>query len=80
MRPIDPDALLMKSATFSRPVVFAYVATPQALRERAQRVFDALAAGVLPAPRLERFTLDGAREAHERLESRASSGALVLVT
>lgn len=80
LRPIDPDALLMKSATFSRPVVFAYVATPQALRERAQRVFDALAAGVLPAPRLERFTLDGAREAHERLESRASSGALVLVT
>ena len=77
--PLDPDRLLAKSLTFSRPVVFDYVATPRELQERAGRVWQALAAGVLPPPRIERFTLAAAGEAHQRLESRASTGSLVLV-
>ena len=42
-----PDALVQKSLTFSRPVVFDYVATPAQLAERAARVWDALADGTL---------------------------------
>ncbi len=79
LQPIDPDALLHKSATFSRPVVFDFVARPGQLAERAQRVWDALEQRVLRIPPIERFPLDAAARAHERLESRASTGALVLI-
>lgn len=78
--PLDVDLLLAKSMSFSRPVVFDFVATPRELQERAERVWRALSAGVLPAPSIERFALDAAGQAHQRLESRASTGSLVLVT
>ena len=78
--PLDADRLVMKSMTFSRPVVFDFVATPAELQERAARLWAALAAGVLPRPAPERFALDAAGLAHQRLESRESTGALVLVT
>ncbi|WP_332825609.1 SRPBCC family protein [Ramlibacter sp.] len=77
--PIDADQLVMKSMTFSRPVVFDFVATPAELQERAGRLWAALAAGVLPRPAPELFALDAAGQAHRRLESRESTGALVLV-
>jgi NADPH2:quinone reductase len=77
--PLDVDRLLAKSLSFSRPVVFDYVATPAELQQRAERVWRALAAGVLPPPAIERFSLDAAGLAHERLESRASTGSLVLL-
>jgi NADPH:quinone reductase-like Zn-dependent oxidoreductase len=76
---LSPDALVAKSATFSRPVVFDYVATPAALAERAQRVWQALADGTLPAPQIERYSLDAADQAHQRLESRGVIGSLVLL-
>ena len=79
LQPISPDWLVQKSATFSRPVVFDYVATPGQLAERAGRVWAALADGTLKAPPIERWALDAAARAHERLESRATIGALVLV-
>jgi NADPH:quinone reductase-like Zn-dependent oxidoreductase/uncharacterized protein YndB with AHSA1/START domain len=76
--PISPDWLVQKSATFSRPVVFDYVATPAALAERAQRLWAALADGSLRMPPIERWSLDAAARAHERLESRTTVGAVVL--
>lgn len=79
LKPIDPDRLVAKSATFSRPVVFAYVATPTALHERSQRLWAALADGSIRLPPIERYTLDAADQAHARLESRRSTGALVLM-
>jgi NADPH:quinone reductase-like Zn-dependent oxidoreductase/uncharacterized protein YndB with AHSA1/START domain len=78
--PIAPEWLNHKSVTFSRPVVFDYVATAAALSERAGRVWDALASGALRVPPIERFTLDAAAQAHARLEARATTGALVLLT
>jgi len=78
LQPISPDWLVGKSATFSRPVVFDYVATPARLAERAGRVWRALAEGALKAPPLERYALDAAGQAHARLESRATVGALIL--
>jgi NADPH:quinone reductase-like Zn-dependent oxidoreductase/uncharacterized protein YndB with AHSA1/START domain len=79
LSPVSPEWLAQKSLTFSRPVVFHYTATHAALRERAQRVWDALADGTLKRPPIERFGLDAAAQAHARLESRASAGALVLI-
>jgi NADPH:quinone reductase len=78
LAPVPPDMLVAKSLTFSRPVVFDYVATNAQLAERAQRVWDALASGAIKLPPIEYFTLDAAAQAHRRLESRASTGCLVL--
>ena len=79
LQPISADRLVQKSITFSRPVVFDYVATNADLAERAARVWNALADGTLKVPPIERHALSGAGEAHERLESRRTIGALVLI-
>jgi len=79
LRPIASDELVAKSITFSRPAVFDYVASHASLAERARRVWDALADGTLRAPPIERHALGAAAEAHARLESRRTTGALVLV-
>jgi NADPH:quinone reductase len=79
LQPISPEWLVQKSATFSRPVVFDFVATPTFMAERAQRLWAALADGTLKTPLIERWPLDAAARAQERLESRATTGALVLV-
>jgi NADPH:quinone reductase-like Zn-dependent oxidoreductase len=78
LAPLPPDALVAKSLSFSRPVVFDYVATNAQLAERAQRVWAALADRTLTPPRIERYALEAAAQAHARLESRGSIGALVL--
>jgi NADPH:quinone reductase-like Zn-dependent oxidoreductase len=77
--PIAPDLLARKSASFSRPVAFAYVATRGVLEMRARRLWSALDAGSFQRPPIERFALAQAADAHLRLESRASSGSIVLL-
>jgi NADPH:quinone reductase-like Zn-dependent oxidoreductase len=79
LRAIDADLLVHKSLSFSRPVVFAYIATRQALAARAESLWQALADGTIKTPPIERHALDAAAQAHARLESRATVGALVLV-
>jgi NADPH:quinone reductase-like Zn-dependent oxidoreductase len=79
LRALDPNLLAHKSLSFSRPVVFAYIATRQALAARAESLWQALADGTLKIPPIERHALDAAAQAHARLESRATVGALVLV-
>ena len=79
LQPLPPDVLVAKSLTFSRPVVFDYVASREELARRAERVWAALADGSVRLPPIERHALEGAAEAHARLESRASIGSLVLV-
>jgi NADPH:quinone reductase len=76
---VDANALVAKSITFSRPVVFDYVATRAALQQRASRLWAALADGSIKLPPIERHSLESAAIAHARLESRATSGALVLI-
>jgi NADPH:quinone reductase len=78
LAPISPDWLVQKSLSFTRPVVFDHVAAPGQLAARAQRVWQALASGVLRRPPIEAWSLGAASRAHERLESRQTSGALVL--
>jgi NADPH2:quinone reductase len=79
LQPISPDWLVQKSLSFSRPVVFDFVATPARLAERTQRLWDALADGSIKPPPIERWSLDAAAQAHARLESRTTAGALILV-
>jgi NADPH:quinone reductase-like Zn-dependent oxidoreductase/uncharacterized protein YndB with AHSA1/START domain len=79
LQPLPPEALLMKSATFSRPAVFDYVATHAELERRAHRLWTALADGTLEPPPIERYSLEAASQAHARLESRGTVGALVLL-
>jgi NADPH:quinone reductase-like Zn-dependent oxidoreductase len=59
--------------------VFDYVATNASLVERARRVWTALADGSLRPPPIERHALSAAADAHARLESRQTMGALVLI-
>ena len=80
LQPIDPNELVAKSLSFSRPVIFDYVDTRQVLAERAGRLWAALADGTLPPPVIERHALDAAADAHARLESRRTIGPLVLVS
>jgi NADPH:quinone reductase len=80
LKSVSPDLLVHKSATFSRPVVMAYTAGPGQLEQRAQRLWAALASGSVRVPPIERFTLDAAPQAHARLESRNTVGALILTT
>lgn len=75
---LAPDALVAKSLSFSRPVVFDYTAGHAQLAERSQRVWNALADGTIKLPPIERYALDAAAQAHARLESRGSIGALIL--
>jgi NADPH:quinone reductase-like Zn-dependent oxidoreductase len=79
LRAIDANVLVHKSLTFSRPVVFAYIGTRAALATRADALWRALADGTIKVPPIERHALDAAAQAHARLESRATSGALVLI-
>jgi NADPH:quinone reductase len=80
LSPLPPDALVAKSLSFSRPVVFDYTADRVQLAERAQRVWSALADGTIKMPPIERYALDAAAQAHAQLESRATIGALILTT
>ncbi len=80
LAPLAADALVAKSLSFSRPAVFDYVSTRAELAARAQRVWSALESGAIRLPPIERFSLDAAAQAHARLESRATVGALILLS
>ena len=79
--PIDPAWLATKSLTFSRPVVFQYVmgaTNAMRLRQMSERVFGALRDGIL-RPRITRYALAAAADAHRDLESRRTIGQVVLI-
>jgi NADPH:quinone reductase-like Zn-dependent oxidoreductase len=77
--PIAAERLTAKSATLSRPVLFHYTATRAALTDMAGRVFVALREGVLTVDVRHRYPLAGAADAHRDLESRRTTGPLVLL-
>ena len=63
----------------TRPTLFDYVATPDALAHTAQRLFDRMARGVLRAKIGQRFALADAADAHRALEGRRTMGATILI-
>lgn len=63
----------------TRPTLFDYIATPDALVHTAGRLFDRMARGVVKAAIGQRFALADAAKAHQALEARATTGATILV-
>jgi NADPH2:quinone reductase len=79
VEPFDPQELNAHGSLYlTRPKLDDYTATPAQLRERAERVFAAVANGALKVAIGGRFPLADATFAHQALESRASQGKLVL--
>jgi NADPH2:quinone reductase len=76
--PLDPAQQTAKSLRLSRPVLFHYTADPERLRDMSAAVFAMIERGKLK-PTATRFPLAAAAEAHRLVETRASTGSLVLI-
>jgi NADPH2:quinone reductase len=77
--PVSPLALAGRGSLYlTRPILADYVVTPQELRARAGHVLDRVAAGTLEVRIGARFRMPEAAEAHRLLESRRSTGKIVL--
>ena len=79
--PVDPMVLMEKGSIYlSRPSLQHYAAARAELEERSSAVFGMIAAGKLK-PRIEhRYPLEQAVQAHRDLESRKTTGKLLLLT
>ena len=76
----EPGVLSAKgSLYFTRPTLFHYTRTPQELQETADDLFGVIQSGAVKITINQRFPLAKAREAHEALHSRATTGATILV-
>jgi len=63
----------------TRPTLFNYASTPQALRAMAKELFDLVLAGKIKPEVRQTYPLREAAAAHRALESRATTGATVLL-
>jgi NADPH:quinone reductase len=63
----------------TRPTLFNYANTPEALRAMARELFDMVLEGKIQPDVRQTFPLRDAAQAHRALESRATSGATVLL-
>lgn len=78
--PLDPQVLNQKGSLFlTRPTLAHYVATPAELRQRAGDLFDWVSRGELSVRIDAELPLADAAEAHRRLESRETTGKLLLI-
>jgi NADPH2:quinone reductase len=62
-----------------RPTIQTYVRTPELLRDRARRVFELVQQGKLDVRIGARYPLAKARQAHEDLEARKTTGKVLLL-
>jgi NADPH2:quinone reductase len=78
--PVAPLTLMQQGSLFlTRPTLHDYVATTEELRARAADLFGAIAAGRLDVRIAARLPLADAGKAHRLLESRATTGKLLLI-
>ncbi len=78
--PFDPLTLSQKGSLFlTRPTLFHYTATTEQLDETAADLFDVLEKGAVKIAPPSRYALSDAAQAHRDLESRRTTGSLVLV-
>lgn len=75
----DIGRFASKSLTISRPNYAHYTDTPDKLAPHVARFFQALRQGVVRVEPPTRYTLANAADAHRDLESRRTTGALVLL-
>ena len=62
-----------------RPTLQTYTRTPELLKERARALFELIESGALDVRIGARYPLDQARQAHEDLEARKTTGKLLLI-
>jgi NADPH2:quinone reductase len=78
--PVDPMLLTSKgSLFFTRPTLAHYGAARTELLERSHELFDWVASGQLSVRVGARYTLDQAQQAHEDLETRATTGKSLII-
>jgi len=78
--PVAPLELSRRGSLFmTRPTLFDYIATAEAFRASAAALFEMIASGAVKIEIGQRFGLADIRQAHEALESRATTGATVLI-
>jgi NADPH2:quinone reductase len=75
----DPQKLQAKSLFLTRPGLPQYTATREELEQRAGQVLAWVADGSLDVRIGGRYPLKSARQAHEELEARRSTGKLLLI-
>ena len=78
--PVDLGIFAQKgSLFFTRPTLFNYASGTDALRAMSEDLFAAVASGAVRISIDQTFPLADAREAHEALEGRRTTGSTVLV-
>jgi NADPH2:quinone reductase len=77
--PFDPARLAKASLYVTRPILGHYTAARHELLQRAGEVFELVEEGKLDVRIGERYPLEDARRAHEDLETRRTTGKLLLV-
>ncbi|HSC17616.1 MAG TPA: quinone oxidoreductase [Rhizomicrobium sp.] len=76
----EPGILSAKGSLYlTRPTLFHYIRTPEELQQTADELFAVIASGAVKISINQRFKLAAARAAHEALQSRATTGATVLL-
>lgn len=78
--PFEPHLLSPKGSLFlTRPTLVHYTRNREEMQETADDVFAAITSGAVKIAVNQRFPLANAREAHEALHSRKTTGATVLI-
>ncbi len=78
--PFEPGILAAKGSLYlTRPTLFHYSRTAKELQETAEDLFAVILSGAVKIAVHQRFPLAEARQAHEALHSRATTGATVLI-
>ena len=76
--PIDPGMLVAGSWYVQRPTLGTYTRTPDLLQERTRELFELIESGKLDVRIGARYPLEEARQAHEDLEARKTTGKILL--
>jgi NADPH2:quinone reductase len=76
--PFDPLRLMAGSYRLTRPTLAHFIATRQELLGRAETLFDWIALGAVDITITGRYPLDRATVAYTALESRQSTGKLLI--
>ncbi|GLT39843.1 hypothetical protein SLA2020_140100 [Shorea laevis] len=77
--PVPLSALAAKSLFLTRPSMMHYTATQDELLETAGEVFASIASGILRVRVNHKYPLSETAQAHADLESRKTSGSVVLI-
>lgn len=77
--PVPLPSLAAKSLFLTRPSLMQYTATRDELLEAAGEVFANVASGILRVRVNHKYPLSQAAQAHADLESRKTSGSVVLI-